>query len=297
MTLVDQRLIRAVAPLNNRYREASSARGKLAALWDLGDELVKSGITQPHKAGWDIQRATSELIKRPTIFRAHKIRSIWPSKSSLLADLGGIKHLSNLVEMFPLVDPNQAVRSRLSPSDLSDLFRNACAETPTTFRRRLRLLKRRFAHGRLGQRLDKARHLGGLAALAQSFEHLRQGLLAAMEGSDPGARRMLRRSISDNDCLALANICISLTTKANYRLYRRLKGTAAATGMALFDAVYLGFLQTAEGTEAERARLRRLISADALAQLADILSSLRTEALVDDYRSRKRLAVDLRLGD
>jgi hypothetical protein len=289
-------LIRAIVPLNNRYRAEGPTRGKLEALWELGDHLHRAGVAQPHRVGWQIQRETKGLIKRPTVFRAFKIRSIFPTKQALLTDLRGLKYLSNFIEMLPLIDPAQPVRARLSESALADLYRHARDDSPSAFKRFLVSAKSGYSHGRLGIRLDRARHLNELSSLVRDFEGARVQLLLAMQRADRTPRDAFRRSIGEADRLGLANMCISLTTKDNFRLYRRLGPPVPTTDVQVFAAVYSRFRSALDKTsDTDRARIRRLIAPEALAQMADLLSSVRTEASVRDYLARMKLSLNLPL--
>ena len=132
-----KKIVNSIAELNNLYREASSStKTKLEALWQIGEELVKLNVSKPHTVGWAVQKETRGLIKRPTVFRSFKIRAIWGNKNELLRDLGGIKAISNLTEILPLIDPAQKVRSNLSKEQLNDIYRHACSDSSKSFKKR-----------------------------------------------------------------------------------------------------------------------------------------------------------------
>ena len=125
MTQNIRKIIDAIAELNNQYREKGVTPGrKLIVMWEIGDFLLKSGITQPHSVGWAIQNETKGLIKRPTIFRSYKVRQIWPNKVELENNLKDLKSSSYFIEILPLIDPHQAVRGKLSEEQLADIYRH-----------------------------------------------------------------------------------------------------------------------------------------------------------------------------
>ena len=124
-------VVSRIASLNNKYRDRSTPiHVKLEALWEIGDTLIKLGVTKPHAIGWAVQKETRGLIKRPTVFRSHKIRTIWDTKESLIRDFGESKSLSNLIEVLPLIDPAQEVRNRLSKQQLDEIYKHACCDLP-----------------------------------------------------------------------------------------------------------------------------------------------------------------------
>src|SRR5215469_2781645 len=143
-------IIKVIVPLNNRYRDVTSSnREKLESLWEIGDQLVALGVTKPHSVGWAVQRETKGLIKRPTVFRSHKVRMIWPSKNELIKNLGDIRGLSNLTEILPLLDPAQTVRAHLTRQHIKQIYQHACSDPPQKFKRYITDFKREFSHGRL----------------------------------------------------------------------------------------------------------------------------------------------------
>lgn len=260
----------------------------------MGDRLTKLGVIKPHSIGWGIQRETKGLIKRPTIFRSHKIRTIWPSKDDLMRDIGGLRGLSNLTELLPLIDPAQDVKHKLSPEQLSDLFKHACSDSPGEFKEHLRVLKKQFSHGKLGKPLDKAKHLPQLQDIVFNFKRLRTFLFNLFEQESAAERLAFRAHTSSDDLCAFSNMCIALTTKDNYRLYKRLGSSSTLSLNKEFATLYERFQNILDKpADVKRARLRRLISAEAMAEMSDMISSMRTEEAVDDFKERRKLAIPL----
>jgi hypothetical protein len=288
-------IIKAISDINNRYRDSSiSTRMKLEALWDMGDLLGKLGVTKPHSVGWAVQRGTKGLIKRPTIFRSHKIRTIWCSKEKLLEDLGGLQGLSSLTELLPLIDPAQDVKHKLSPEQLNSLFKRACSDPPGDFKRYLCTVKKRFSHGKLGKPLDKAKHLPLLQGTISDFKALRTFLCYLLDEGSVAERLEFRAHTSTNELRAFSNMCIALTTKDNYRLYKRLGPVSPSSLHKEFSNLYIRFKTILDkSADVERARLRRLISAEAMAEMSDMISSMNSEELIEDFKERRKLAISL----
>lgn len=288
-------VIKAIVPLNNRYRDpGASARAKLEALWEMGDQLYRIGVASPHSVGWDVQRQTRGLIKRPTIFRSHKLRTIWASKEELVKDVGRIRALSNLTEILPLIDPAQKVRQKLTNRELSELYDHACSDSPAAFKKYSAGLKRRFAYGRLGRPLDRSKHLNDYRIVVAHIKGLQNHLVKIIHQKDPAEREAFRAGTSVDETMAFSNMCIALTTKENYALYNRLGPRESSSNNGDLRSLYVRFRELLDQTsDVERARLRRLISADALAQISDMVSSLVSEAGVTDFKARQKIAINL----
>ena len=288
-------IIRAITPINNRYRDPSSpVRVKLETLWEMGDELVRLGVNKPHSLGWAIQRQTKGLIKRPTVFRSHKIRSIWSSRDEFIRDVGRIPHLSRLTEILPLIDPAQYVRGQLTKEQLADIYKHAREDSTRKFKDYVLKLKKAFSSGKLGKPLDRNKHLSELHEIVAAFEELRRLLLRLLAENCPDEREAFRNRISEEELRSFSNMCISLTTKDNRRLYKRIGPTDSASEDEKFKMLY-DYSRRLLGKESdvERARLRRLISADAFAQMSDAISSIRNEEGVEDYRERQKISIGL----
>lgn len=286
-------IVQAISEPNNRYRDPfTPIHHKLEALWEIGDWLIKLGVTKPHSVGWAVQRETRGLIKRPTVFRSHKIRTIWPSKEELLRDIGNLPGLSRLTELLPLIDPAQAVRSRLSATQISELYKHACAGDARQFKVYVGTLKRQLSHGKLGKSLDRSKHLAALREVVFKFKALQLFLIKLVEQGSLEERECVRRIIPANELHAFSNMCIALTTKDNYRLYRQFSPITSNAGNGEFNYLYDYFRGILDKTsDVERARLRRLISAEAFAQMSDLVSSLTSEVGVEDFKARQKIAI------
>ena len=117
---------------------------------------------------------------------------------------------------------------------------------------------------------------------------------ANLRPCDFGEREASRAHTPLNELRAFANSCIALTTKDNYRLYKRLGTDMSSSQNRDFKALYEAFRRFLDKPgDIERARLRRLISSEALAEMSDMMSSIGSESAVEDYKDRKKLAITL----
>ena len=288
-------IVARIASLNNLYRDLSTPiRTKLETLWEIGDLLVKSKVTKPHTVGWAVQRETRGLIKRPTVFRSHKIRTIWNTKESFIRDLGELKALSNLTEILPLVDPSQEVRAKLSQQQLVDIYKHACYDSPMKFKEHIKALKQKYAHGRLGHSLNRDRYLKELGTVAKNLRTLTDYLNGLMSDPESPARLQFRNNTPELEIRAFSNMCISLTTKENLRLYKNIGPAESSSKNESIKYLYDYFYTILNlKRDDERARLRRVVSAEVLAQLSDMISSLLTENGVKDFKARQKITIKL----
>jgi len=288
-------IVNRIAALNNRYRDLSTPiRAKLEALWEIGDILIQLGVTKPHMVGWAVQKETQGLIKRPTIFRSHKVRTIWNTKESLIRDLGELKSLSNLTEILPLIDPVQEVRNKLSQQQLTEIYKHACYDSPVKFKGYIKALKQQYAHDRLGRPLNRDKHLEELGEVTDGLRTLITYLNNIISDPEPSMRQQFRNDTSEIEIRSFSNMCISLTTKDNLRLYKNIGPAESLSNNKVIRYLYDYFYSILNRTgDKERARLRRIISAEVLAQLSDMISSLLTENGVKDFRARQKIAIKL----
>lgn len=289
-------IVRAMTKWNNVYRSAeASVENKLDALWQIGNYLHRIGVQNPHALGWRIQAETNGLVKRPTIFRSYKLRAIWQRKEDLLKDCRGMKGLSNLREMLPLLDPAQEVHKKIPDAVLSELKKQMRTLAPGEFSRELAAVKARFKGGRLGERLDRSKHLRAYAELCECFEAVMASFEAAVNTATRKERDRVRSKVSEAELRALSNMAIGLTSRENVRFYKRLEPQESSSAWREFATLYRGMrVLLDEQSEVERARLRRLINPVELALFSDLASSLVNEKGVVDFMERRTLGFPLK---
>lgn len=287
-------IIKKIIPFNNVYRDnGKTPFQKLCALWNIGNELIKMGVEKPHQYGWQIQRETKGIIKRPTIFRGYKVRLIWPSLDNLKSALNGIKGLSSFIEMLPLIDPEQQSKYKVPEETKLQIFKHACSDTTQSFKKYINSVKEKYAAGRLTKKVDRFRHLSELNKYVIIFSNLYKLLDSILNNDLPIQRTDFREQMPQQMRQSLSNMCISLTTKVNYRYYRTPKAHILSTRddyNMLFT--YFKTILDVQG-DAERARIRKLISSDYFANMSDMLSSIEDESKVSDYKMRKKMSLEI----
>ena len=211
-----------------------------------------------------------------------------------MRDVGHIPQISRLTELFPLIDPAQDVRGRLSGELLVEIYRHARGDSNFNFKSYILKLKKQYASGKLGKSLDRSKHLGELKEVVATFEALRSRLLQLLADGPLHHREAFRKATEEEELKTFANMCISLTTKDNYRLYKRSGPRVSSSRDEIFRSLYDYYRKLLDReSDVERARLRRLISAEAFAQMSDAISSARSEEGVQDYRERQKMSIEL----
>lgn len=288
-------IIKKIIKWNNIYRARNTTnKQKLEALWKIGDYLYSVGIKNPHSLGWEIQDKTKGMIKRPTIFRSYKLRTIWPTLEKCITDCGKVTGLSNIIEMLPLLDPEQKSKRKIPLHLINKMKANMIQLSPSEFKKQLDELKNHYKDERLGQRLDKSRHLSGFKETVLNFYKFKKTLESAII-SDIQTRDKLRTELGKDNLRAFSNMCISLTTKENIKLYKYKNKKEIFAGNKNFENLFKSLSELLdEKSDTKRARLRRLISALEFAELSDLSSSITDEGGVKDYIQRKKISVPLK---
>lgn len=289
------KIVKVISLHNNNYRAPNvTPLEKLEYLWDIGAQLKKLGVSKPHSIGWKIQDYTKGVIKRPTIFRSMKVRDIWLCRDDIKKDLYGLKNITYFVDMLPIIDPSQKVRKQISNEEISELYRKACSHDVQQFKEYVKAVKAKYSYGRLGQKLDKTKHLSEIEFIHDNFKKLYTILLVVFKDENEVNRQQIRNKISNAERLSFSNMCIALTTKANVKLYKKMKPFESLSAVNEFKVLYDHFHYVLQKKDdIERARVRRLISADAFSDMSDIMSSLLDEESVKDYKYRKGLSIGL----
>ena len=288
-------VIEQIAPHNNVYRDrTASIRDKLAAMWQIGDILMKTAVTKPHSLGWAIQRETGGLIKRPTVFRSYKFRVLWPNKLEFLERFGDIRGLSSLVEMLPLLDPGQRVKHRVPANIVDDLRSKMRVLPPARFKAELDAVKKRYSDGTLGKTYDRNRGLATIRSVAESFQRVYARLQRSVARNDGALLGTLRTQIPENELRDFSTMCLALTTRENQNLCPNPPRNGSLATFTAFRRAYDGAAALLrDSPDARRAKFRRLFGPEALADLADLCNSAATDQGVKAYKQRARASIPL----
>ncbi len=290
-----RRILDGITPHNNVYRDRrASVRDKLAAMWEIGDVLVKAGVTSPHSLGWNLQRETGGLVKRPTIFRSHKFRVVWADKDAFLQAFGNIRGLSSLVDMLPLLDPAQRTKHAVPEEVVKGLVRQMHILPPSKFKSRLDAIKKEYADETLGKTYDRNRHLAALRPVAQSFRKVYTRIRGAVMRADRTVLSAIRRDIPAEELRLFSSMCLALTTKENRDLCSHPPRTKSIAGDVPFRIAYDGAATLLRaGVDARRAKFRKLLLPEALVDLAELCNSVATDECVRAYKQRGRVNIAL----
>lgn len=111
-------LVQQITPLYNKYRESKniiSGTEALEIMWDIGDILkqyIKDNNIAPHKLFWSVYgnaEGTQNVAKKSYITRefqnrCHRIRKIFSSKEQIKQELPNLKSFTTFREAMPFLD-------------------------------------------------------------------------------------------------------------------------------------------------------------------------------------------------
>ena len=196
--------------------------------------------------------------------------------------------------MLLLIDPAQEVRKNLSLGQLAEIYSQACSDTSKGFRKYISGIKHKYSHGRLGKPLNRERYLEALNDVVIKLKKMIEYLRGIINDKDVSRRDEFRKNMPLQDTMAFSNMCISLTTKENFRLYKKKWSSESLAKNEDIRFLYKFLYDLlSRNRDEERARLRRLVSAEILAQISDMMSSLGSEESVSDFRERQKIVINL----
>jgi hypothetical protein len=286
-------ILEKIAYYNSIYRSKNkSPIEKLLALWEIGDILLKNNIKNPHSFGWEIQRMTDGIIKRPTIFRGYKYRQIWSTKEDLLRDCEGLKSLSNIVDSIPFLDPNQKNKYNISSSDMAQLKKSIKNLNRQEFIEFINNLKEKYRTGQLGRKQNRNKYLNEIYQIYQLFMNVYKLFSEGMKESNYQYRETLRNNICDKDLdnlvLILSSIIFHKSTDLDIKKITFNTKVEEFNKLGLtFKAIILNKNQIFQN------KLEKMIPKSKMIDLLDMLNSIKSEKDVKQYNKRKNIKLKI----
>lgn len=166
--------------------------------------------------------------------------------------------------------------------------------SPSEFKSRVDAVKSEYADDTLGKRYDRNRLLAELQPLAQSFQKLYKRIREAVIRGDCRSLGAIRNEIPTEELHVFSGMCLALTTKENRNLCSRLPDHDSIAEDAGFRRAFDGALTLLRGRpDTRRAKFRKLVPAEALADLAELSNSVATDEGVQAYKQRARASIAL----
>lgn len=269
-------LIGRLTPLNNSWRDAEGRR-KLEIMWEIGDQLVKAGVTNHHPVAWAIQKRS--YITRDLLSYSFMIRRQWPKKEELRAAFPNLKSYSACREAFPFILGNY----QLPEEERQRLIAALNREDPKALKRRLRELKRQ----RIGIKHDRSQGLEGIEDYRQVFLDVYGHLKDLISKTEKGEIRALREQLGDQGLVQLAQLCMALSEEGS-KGPTHVKTDGWPSEWVHFAKSLIALMEN--GSE-KRNRFRRAIGARHLLESADWFNSLRSEQSLRLLRQRMNLVI------
>jgi len=280
-------LIDNITEANNLYRDTTySPIDRILSLWDLGDLLFKNSVDKPHAYGWKIQEQTVGVIKRMTIARAYRIRSIWPIKEEIETSFKGIQGISILIESLPLLDKSGPIYDSLTDKNKNDLIDKMNKLSANEFKNYIYNFKARLKKGRIGEKNDRKKYLKEYKDIKENFDALYTFLKKCILNNKLDSIKDFREKVSLNERKSFANFCLSISSKDNIDLYKHSEMMNISQYLN-FNFLYNSFRDLLnENKDTKRARLRRVIPPEDFVEMADILNSIIDEQKIKNYQRR-----------
>lgn len=292
------KIIQKIAPYSNKYNSKdSSTLDKLSAMWEIGEILFSLNDAKPHSLGWDIQEKTGGIIKRPLIFRSYKIRKIWENKKDLISECKTIKNLSNITEMFPLIDPDQKTdRENLPESIVKDLRKKMVLMEPKEFQSLLKKIKVKYKDERMGQENDRQRNEPEMYPQAFIFNNISKLFISLIDENKKEEREKLRKMIPLPELVIFSKICDRLASHDdNVKDFDVINYELSKSSNENFKSFFDFSIQNLLSNKQKRKIFYRVVNNKpySITEISDIASSLVDEDAVKRYHSRKKLEIRL----
>lgn len=292
------KIIQKIAPYSNKYNSKdSSTLDKLIAMWEIGDILFSLNDAKPHSLGWDIQEKTGGIIKRPLIFRSYKIRKIWVNKKDLISECKTIKNLSNITEMFPLIDPDQKTdRENIPESIVKDLRKKMVLMEPKEFQSSLKKIKVKYKDERMGQENDRQRNEPEMYPQAFIFNNISKLFISLIDENKKEEREKIRKMISLPELVIFSKICDRLAFQDdNVKDVDVINCEMSKSSNENFKSFFDFSIQNLLNNKQKRKIFYRVVNNKpySITEISDIASSLVDEDAVKRYHSRKKLEIRL----
>lgn len=269
-------LIEQLTPLNNAWRDAEG-RPKLEIMWEIGDQLVRAGVTNHHPVAWAIQKRS--YITRDLLSYSFMIRRQWRKKEDLRAAFPNLKSYSACREAFPFI----LGKYQLPQEERQRLIAALNRDDPMVLQRRLRELKRQ----RIGIKHDRRQGLEEIKEYRQVFVDVYGHLKNLIFKGEESDIRAFREQLGDQGLVQLAQLCMALSEEG----VKGPQGLKMDGWPSEWEHFAKSFLALMQNSSEKRNRFRRAVGARHLLELADWLNSLRSEESVRLLRLRMNVTL------
>lgn len=291
------KIIQKIAPYSNEYNsKESSTLDKLISMWEIGDVLFSLNSAKPHSIGWEIQEKTGGIIKRPLIFRSYKIRKIWDTKKDLIFECQDIKNLSNITEMFPLIDPDQkSEREGIPESVVKDLRKKMILMETKEFQSLLKKIKANYKDERMGQENDRRKNEPEIYPQALNFNSISKLFISLMDENKEEERKKLRKMIPLSELVVFSKMCNLLASPdSNVKKVDIINNQISKSSNEDFKSFFDFSIQNLLSNEKKRNTFKRVAKNKipySIPEISDIASSLVDEDAVKRFHIRKKLEI------
>ncbi len=264
------KLIDLIGPLNNEVRELDGTP-KLVKMWEIGDILVRNGVTSIHSVAWTIQ--DSSYITRDLLSYCFRIRRNWPTLNKLTDTFPHLQSFTAFREALPLIENK---KFKLPKDQLQALIEKLNQNDPRIKNYLVNLKK-----DKIGKTNDRSQRLNEVRETATSIEICFNSLKKIVFEENAKKCGDLISAYGLDGVLKISQILFILSKDAEIDVPL----------LKISDDGPLGNLPSKlnfilRGGKPAKARLRRLVKPITLIQLADLLNSIQKGEKLSETRSR-----------
>jgi hypothetical protein len=261
-------LIEQLGPLNNHWRDAIPGE-KVLTLWDMGEVLICSYPKASDSLLWEIQKRS--YITRNVLRYALILRRSWTDRSELEKLTQGLKSYTVFREALPFLKGDRQGISEATYHKVVSLLHNADTQSAARYLKNL-------AARNIGRQHKKGASLTAVRAHAIAFDQalteIETAILADLKASVTLTSVETLISVSRASLAIATNDVVEdltsvvLISKGNMHTLASTLATVSQGGRESINA------------------FRKIIGAERLMLAADLLSSMRAEKTLEQWRHR-----------
>jgi acylphosphatase len=271
------KLIELIGPINNQIRELDGYK-KLSLIWDVGDILVKEGVTKIHPVAWAIQKGS--YITRDLLSYCYRIRNKWPVKQEMENLFKNIRSYTAFREALPLIENE---KFKLKDDEVKEIIKWLAEGDAMEAKNKIVVMKKHL----IARSNDRRQRLQEYSKEMQIFKNLYDYIVRIIINEDDEKLEEIKKDLGSDNLLKLSQMCMALTNE-NY------KGPMAIELIALpepFRDFTTKILPLSLSNKESKARFRRIMDNEKIIEMADILSSIRSGESISAIKKRLGLKI------
>ena len=271
------KLIETIGPINNQIRELDGYE-KLSLMWNVGDILIKEGVTKIHPVAWAIQKGS--YITRDLLSYCYRIRKKWPVKKEMENLFKNIKSYTVFREALPLIENE---KFKLKDDEVNEIIKWLSEGRVKEIKNKIVAMKKLL----IARPNDRRQRLQEYSKETQIFKALYGYLVKIIVSEDNEKLEEIKRSIGDDNLLKLSQMCMAIVNE-DYKGPRTIELSALPDN---FRDLAVEILPISLGSKEVKARFRRIMDNEKIIEMTDILSSIRSGESISAIKKRLKFKI------